>query len=91
MITFSVIIPVYNAENDLERCVCSVLNQSYRNLEVILVNDGSTDQSDAICRRLAAADARVRYLQQENRGPSLARQAGLQAASGDYISFVANW
>lgn len=84
----SIIIPVYNGEAHLDRCVSSVLSQSYRELEVILVNDGSTDNTAALCDKWAAEDPRVRVLHQENGGVSAARNAGLEAATGAFIGFV---
>ena len=84
----SIIIPVYNGEQHLERCVRSVLAQSYRELDVILVNDGSTDGTGALCDRLAAEDSRIRVIHQTPGGVSAARNAGLDAATGRYIGFV---
>lgn len=84
----SVIIPVHNAESYIDACVRSVLAQGDAALEILLVNDGSTDGSDAICRRLAAEAPTIRYLVQENAGVSAARNAGLAAATGDWILFV---
>lgn len=84
----SVIIPVYNVEAFLTRCVGSVLNQTYDNLEVILIDDGSRDGSGGICDDYAARDSRVRVIHKENGGLSSARNAGLDAAGGDYIAFV---
>lgn len=84
----SVIIPVYNVEAYLEKCVESILTQSYSNLEVILVNDGSKDGSGAICDGFVQKDSRVRVIHKENGGLSSARNAGIEAASGAYITFV---
>lgn len=84
----SVIIPVYNAEKYLRRCVESVLGQSYGDLELVLVDDGSTDSSGAICDEYASCDVRVRVVHQENRGVSAARNAGLRVATGEYVVFV---
>lgn len=84
----SIIIPVYNGEEHLDRCVKSVLSQSYRELEVILVNDGSTDNTGALCDDYAKKDSRIRVIHQQNAGVSAARNAGLEAASGDFIGFV---
>lgn len=83
----SVIIPLYNAEDYLERCVDSVLEQTYNNIEVILVDDGSTDGSGEICDSYAAEDDRVRVLHQENGKQAAARNAGIREAKGDYITF----
>ena len=84
----SVIIPVYNAEPYLRRCLDSVLNSTYRELELILVNDGSTDNSPAICEEYAARDSRVTLISQENRGVSAARNRGLEACRGEWVVFV---
>ena len=84
----SVIVPVYNMEKYLGRCVDSILAQTYGNIEVILVDDGSSDASPDICDRYAEADGRVRVIHKANGGLSSARNAGLDAATGDYIGFV---
>lgn len=84
----SVIVPVYRVEEYLERCVKSILSQTYENLEVILVDDGSPDQCPAICDAFAEKDARVKVIHQENKGLSGARNAGIDAASGEYLAFV---
>jgi len=84
----SVIIPVYNAERTLERCIDSVLAQSHQNLEVICVVDGASDSSADILRWHAERDPRVRVIEQESSGPATARNAGLEIAGGDYIGFV---
>ena len=84
----SVIVPVYRVEEYLERCVKSMLSQTYKNLEVILVDDGSPDQCPAICDACAEKDARVKVIHQENKGLSGARNAGIDAASGEYLAFV---
>lgn len=84
----SVIVPVYRVEKYLERCVKSILSQTYENLEVILVDDGSPDQCPAICDACAEKDARVKVIHQENKGLSGARNAGIDAASGEYLAFV---
>ena len=88
MPNISVIVPVYNAEEYLERCVNSILRQTCPDLEVLLVDDGSRDSSGAMCDAFAAQDSRVRVLHQENSGISAARNAGLSQAKGDYIGFV---
>lgn len=87
-ILISVIVPVYNAEKYLVRCVDSILNQTYRNLEVILVDDGATDSSGSICDEYVARDARVRVVHKGNGGLSSARNAGIDIASGAYLEFV---
>ena len=84
----SVIIPVYNVKNYLRRCVSSVLSQRGPSLEVLLVDDGSTDGSGALCDAIAAEDARVAVIHKPNGGLSSARNAGLDRAAGSYISFV---
>lgn len=84
----SVIIPVYNVEEYLVKCVESILNQTHQALEVILVNDGSRDNSGSICDSLAARDARVKVIHKENGGLSSARNTGIEAATGEYITFV---
>lgn len=84
----SIIIPVYNAEKYLEECLTSVVTQSGTDLEVILVNDGSTDNSLTICREFAAADRRIRVADQENSGVSAARNLGISMARGEYLLFV---
>ncbi len=84
----SVIVPIYNVEAYLSRCVDSLLGQSYRNLEIILVDDGSPDGCAAICDAYAEGDKRVRVIHQENRGLSGARNAGIEMAQGDYLAFV---
>ncbi|MCM1286172.1 MAG: glycosyltransferase [Acetobacter sp.] len=84
----SVIIPVYNAENYLTSSINSIINQSYKNLEIILVDDGSTDKSPIICDRFAEKDKRVKVIHKENGGASSARNTGLDNASGDYIAFI---
>lgn len=84
----SIIIPVYNTEKYLDRCLQSVVNQTYGNLEAIVVDDGSTDASLDICQAWAGRDARIRVLHQENGGLSSARNLGLQAAEGEYLTFL---
>lgn len=84
----SVIVPVYKCEAFLPDCIDSILRQTHQNLEVILVDDGSPDGSGTICDTYAQKDARVRVIHQANRGVSAARNAGIDAASGDAIAFV---
>jgi len=84
----SVIIPVYNVKDYIEKCVGSVLNQTYKNLEIILVDDGSTDKSGDLCDALSLRDNRIKVIHKANGGLSSARNAGLDAATGDYIGFI---
>lgn len=84
----SVIVPVYNVERYLARCLSSVISQTERDIEIICVNDGATDGSAAILADFAARDGRIRAVAQENRGLSAARNAGLDIASGEWIMFV---
>lgn len=84
----SIVIPVYNVENYLEQCVNSVINQSYTNFEVILVDDGSKDSSGKIADELAVKDERIIVIHQENQGASGARNTGIHAASGEYVMFL---
>lgn len=84
----SVIVPVYNAEKTLKRAIQSIVNQSYANLEIILVNDGSTDQSLKICKDYAELDKRIYILNQNNAGVSTARNKGLDFAKGDFCCFI---
>ena len=84
----SVIVPVYNTEAYLRKCLDSIIGQTYSNLEIILVDDGSTDQSGAICDEYSARDARIRVIHQENRGLGRARNAGIDIATGSLLAFV---
>ncbi len=83
----SIIVPVYNVEQYLERCVESLLGQSYENVEVILIDDGSPDQSGAICDSLSNKDQRIKVIHQQNQGVSAARNAGLKAMTGEWVCF----
>lgn len=85
---YSLIIPVYNAEATLRRCLDSVLRQAFSDYELLLINDGSTDGSDAICREYAVLFPQIKYLTKENGGVSSARNLGLDRAKGEYILFV---
>lgn len=84
----SVIVPVYNSIDCLERCVRSLCAQTYKSLEILLIDDGSTDGTGKLCERLAASDARIVVRHKENGGASSARNAGLSMAKGDYVGFV---
>lgn len=84
----SVMIPVYKTKDYLRRCVESILNQTYGNLEIILVDDGSPDESGALCDQLALEDSRIRVVHKENGGLASARNAGLDVMTGEYAAFV---
>ena len=84
----SIIIPIYNAEKDLKRCIDSVLTQSYQNFELILINDGSKDLSGMICQEYAQIDNRIKYFCQDNSGVSAARNLGIKKSTGTWISFI---
>ncbi|GHV17435.1 hypothetical protein AGMMS49938_18200 [Fibrobacterales bacterium] len=84
----SIIVPIYNVEKYIKRCVDSILVQSYEDIEIILVNDGSTDTSGSICDYFAKIDSRMKVIHQNNRGVSVARNAGLDKAVGKYVAFV---
>ncbi|WP_455654514.1 glycosyltransferase family 2 protein [Phascolarctobacterium sp.] len=84
----SVIVPVYNVEKYLPKCLDSLSNQTFQSLEIVLVDDGSTDNSGQICDEYAAKDARIKVLHKTNGGVSSARNAGLDAATGNYIAFA---
>ena len=84
----SIVIPIYNAEKYLEECLNSIKNQTYQNFEVIMVNDGSKDHSETICKRFLEDDSRFRYFDKENGGVSSARNVGLDNVEGDYITFI---
>lgn len=84
----SVIVPVYNVENYIRRCLDSILSQTYENLEILLVDDGSTDESGVICDEYAKTDHRITVFHQKNSGLSVARNTGLDHANGSWISFI---
>lgn len=86
----SIIIPVYNSEKYLEEALKSAQDQSYANIEIILIDDGSTDGSPDICDLFAKQDTRIKVIHQENRGPSAARNRGIEEAKGEYITFLDN-
>lgn len=88
MSTISVIIPIYNSEKFLKECIDSIVNQSYKDLEIILVNDGSIDKSESICLEAAKTDNRIVYCYQSNAGVSSARNKGISLATGSYIMFL---
>ena len=84
----SIIVPIYNTDCYLRQCLDSIINQSYKNFEVLLVNDGSVDDSAMICKEFAEKDSRIRYFEKENGGVSSARNLGLKNVKGNYITFV---
>ena len=84
----SIIIPVYNVEKYFENCIKSVQNQSYRNIEIIIINDGSTDSTKELCEYYSKNDKRIIVINQKNMGVSAARNAGIKYSNGQYISFV---
>lgn len=84
----SIIVPVYNVEKYLERCVQSILNQTYKDYEILLIDDGSTDNSGNICEHLAAKYGKIRVIHQKNQGLSGARNIGIEESKGKYIAFI---
>ena len=84
----SIVVPVYNVEEYLERCIYSILNQTYTNIELILIDDGSTDKSYEICQNIARSDKRILVYKQNNEGSSAARKAGVECASGKFVMFA---
>lgn len=88
METVTIIVPVYNVEKYIGMCIESLCGQTYRDLEIILVNDGSTDSSGSICNQMAQRDARIKVVHKQNEGLGFARNSGLEFASGKYVAFV---
>lgn len=84
----SIIVPVYNTEKYLDACINSILNQTYTNLEIILVDDGSTDNSGKLLDEFAGKDKRIKVIHQKNAGQSAARNVGIRYANGDFVSFI---
>ena len=84
----TVVVPVYNVESYLRKCLDSIIAQTYKNIEIVVVNDGSTDASAEICKEFVEMDHRIIYIEQENAGLSAARNTGLENMSGDYVTFV---
>ncbi len=84
----SVIVPVYNVAQFLPRCVDSILMQSFQDFEVILVDDGSSDESGVLCEQYAKIDSRIRVVHQENRGLSGARNTGIENANSTFLAFI---
>lgn len=87
-IIFSIVVPVYNVENYLEKCINSIIHQNFKNYELILINDGSTDSSCKICENFATNFEQINYINQKNSGVASARNKGIQLAQGDYVIFV---
>ena len=85
---YSIIVPVYNCEQYLEKCLNSLLKQSYKNIEIILINDGSNDNSEKICLNYKKLDSRIKYYKKDNGGVSSARNLGINVCNGDYITFL---
>jgi glycosyltransferase involved in cell wall biosynthesis len=88
--TFSIVVPVYNSADYLHRCLDSIVSQTYKNIEIILINDGSTDGSASICEQYKSIDKRITIIHQDNQGIGLARNQGIKQAIGQYIVFVDN-
>src|SRR5690625_1641691 len=84
----SIIIPIYNVENYLEKCLNSVINQTLNEIEIILINDGSPDESLNICKIYQNKDKRIKIINQKNHGVSHARNQGIKIATGQYIGFI---
>lgn len=84
----SIIIPIYNSEKYLKQCLESIINQTYKNIEIICINDGSTDNSEKIIKDYLKTNKNITYLKQPNAGQSIARNKGLEKATGDFILFV---
>lgn len=88
MCKVSIIVPVFNGENFVEKCITKLLEQTFYEIEVIIINDGSTDKTQKICEEMCKKDARIKLFNQENAGPSAARNLGLEMAVGEWITFV---
>lgn len=84
----SVVVPVYNVEKYIDRCIKSIINQSYSNIEILLIDDGSTDKSSVICDKYAKKDSRIIVVHKDNEGLGLTRNCGIELAKGEYITFV---
>ncbi len=84
----TVIVPIYNKEKYVSACIESIINQTYTNLEILLINDGSTDSSEKICKEYAKKDARIKLISTENRGAARARNSGIDMAKGKFLSFI---
>lgn len=83
----SVVIPMYNAEKFIAKCLTHLVHQTYKNLEILIINDGSTDNSEALCKEWAKSDKRIKIITQKNAGPSVASNYGLEIASGEWVHF----
>ncbi len=88
MTKYSIIIPAYNAEKTIQRCLDSIISQHYQDIQIIIINDGSTDLTDSICKEYAVNHPFIKYIRKENEGVSIARNQGLSCAEGEYILFV---
>lgn len=84
----SVIVPIYNREKYIERCISSIINQTYQQIEIVLVDDGSDDATPSICTKWGKKDQRIKYIHQGRRGVSTARNSGVEQAKGKYIMMV---
>ena len=84
----SIIVPVYNVEKYLDECIQSIINQTHKNIEIILINDGSTDNSLSILRKYEGIDKRIIVINQENKGLSASRNIGIKKSTGKYISLI---
>ena len=84
----SVIVPIYNVESYLEQCIKSIINQTYKNIEIILIDDGSTDKSPKICDKYKQKDSRIIVVHKQNTGVSATRNIGLELSKGKWIAFV---
>ena len=87
-ILISVIVPIYNVEQYVEKCIQSIVNQTYKNIQILLIDDGSTDNSGKICDEYAKKDSRIEVVHKRNEGLVRARKEGLNRANGQYIGFV---
>ncbi|MER1696308.1 glycosyltransferase family 2 protein, partial [Proteus mirabilis] len=86
--SISIIIPAYNAEKWIEKCIKSCINQTYKDIEIIIINDGSQDDTEIICKRYRYIDSRIKYKKIENSGVSYARKVGLELSNSHYILFL---
>lgn len=85
---FSIIVPAYNIENEIEKCINSIINQSFKAIEIILINDGSCDNTGIICEKISKKDNRIRVVHKENEGLSATRNNGIDLAKGEYLIFI---